>query len=111
VFTRHPVTDNPNNSVHAEIYVMNADGTGTPERLTFNVEEERAPVWSPDGARIAFMCRRGGNDFEICVMNPDGTEQLQLTNNTPFLDATPTWSSDGNKIFFHSNRTGRNQIL
>jgi Tol biopolymer transport system component len=108
-FTSHAVTDNQLNSVTAEIYVINADGTGGLWRLTNNVEEERAPAWSPDGARIVFMCRRGGPDFEICVMNADGTGQLQLTNNS-VLDATPTWSLDGTQIVFHRPVAGRFQL-
>jgi TolB protein len=99
-FTRHPVTDNPNNSALAEIYVLNADGTGQPLALTHNAEEERAATWSPDGTRIAYMCRHLGSDFEICLMNADGTAQTQLTFNT-VLDATPSWSPDGQKIAFH----------
>jgi TolB protein len=68
--------------------------------LTTNNQEERAPAWSPDGAKIAYMCRRGGNDFEICVMKADRTGDLQLTDNT-VLDASPKWSPDGQKILFH----------
>ncbi len=105
VFTSHAVTDNHTDSVTAEIYVINADGTGVPERLTNNVEEERAPAWSPDGTRILFMCRRGGSDFEICVMNRDGTGLMQLTDND-VPDLTPSWSPDGKKIVFH-RRVGR----
>jgi TolB protein len=108
-FTSHSVTDNQLNSITAEIYVINADGTGAPVRLTNNAEEERAPAWSPDGTRIVFMCRRGGPDFEICVMNSDGTGQVQLTNNT-VLDATPTWSPDGGQIVFHRPVAGRFQL-
>jgi TolB protein len=100
-FTSHDVNDNANNSTTAEIYVMNVDGTEK-QRLTFNTEEERGPNWSPDGTLIAFMCRRGGPDFEICVMNADGTGQTQLTSNS-FFDGGPTWSPDGQQIVF--NRT------
>ncbi len=110
LFTSHPVTDDPINSIHAEIYAMFADGTGAPERLTFNEEEERAVSWSPDGNRIVFMCRRGGSDFEICVMNADGSGQVQLTDNT-VLDATPTWSPDGQQIVFHRLVAGRFQLF
>jgi len=98
-FTSHSVTDNQQNSITAEIYTITPSGGGAPQRLTNNTEEERAPSWSPDGARICFMCRRGGNDFEICVMNADGTGQVQLTDNST-TDATPTWSPDGGKILF-----------
>jgi TolB protein len=100
-FTSHLVSDSQTDSKTAEIYVINPDGTGR-QQLTFNTEEERGPNWSPDGTRIAFMCRRGGPDFEICVMNADGTGQVQLTANT-FFEGTPTWSPDGELIVF--NRT------
>lgn len=110
LFTSHPVTDDPINSVHAEIYVMDADGSAPPERLTFNEEEERAPAWSPDGTEIVFMCRRGGSDFEICVMNADGSDQRQLTDNTG-IDATPTFSPDGQTILFQRLVSGRFQLF
>jgi TolB protein len=100
-FTSHPPSDNPINPIHAEIYVMNPDGTQL-TRLTFNNYEERAPSWSPDGSRIVFMARvgtRGGNGFEICVMNADGTNFAQLTDNAVF-EGTPTFSPDGQKIVF-----------
>lgn len=107
VFTSHTVLDNQTNSVTAEIYVMNADGTGR-VALTDNAEEERAPTWSPKGTRILYMCRKGSNaqgtpntTFELCVMNADGTGQTRLTTNT-VLDATPSWSPpDGEQIVFH----------
>jgi len=108
VFTSHLVTDNPINSITAEIYVIKPDGTGLTQ-LTFNTEEERSPAWSPDGTRIVFLCRRGGSDFEICVMNADGTGQLQLTDNT-VLDATATFSPDGQQIVFHRPVAGRPQL-
>ena len=83
----------------AEIWKMNADGTN-PERLTFNTLEERSPSWSPDGTKIAFMCRRSaGTPFEICVMNADGTGREFLTNNN-VPDLTVDWSPDGTQIVF-----------
>ena len=109
VFTSHAATDDPVNSATAEVYVIDADGTGSPVRLTNNTEEERAPAWSPDGKRIVFSCRRGGPDFEICVMNADGTGQVQLTeNNVP--DLTASWSPDGKRIVFHRRVGGRGQF-
>ena len=99
IFTSHPTTDSPTNSTHAEIYRLNADGTGL-IALTSNLEEERAPSWSPDGTKIVFMARHGGTDFEICTMDADGSNVAQLTNNS-VTDATPTFSPDGQKIVFH----------
>src|SRR5918994_1337699 len=100
VFTRHGVNDPHANSFTAEIYVMNADGSGL-TRLTFTDEEERGPAWSPDGSMITYACRKGSNaTFEICVMNADGSGQTRLTfNDTP--DLTPGYSLDGSQIVFH----------
>jgi TolB protein len=101
VFTSHPETDDPHFADHAEIYVMNADGTGR-VRLTANGAEERAPAWSPDGRQIIFSCRIEGPraDFEICVMNADGSDVRQLTFNT-VQDLTATWAPDGTQIVLH----------
>lgn len=103
VFTsRAVIADQPNatNNPSAEIYLIDASGTGKAVRLTNNTEEERAPAWSPDGTRILFVARRGGRDFELCVMNADGTGQVQLTDNTTG-DLTSSWSPDGRRIVFH----------
>jgi Tol biopolymer transport system component len=108
VFTSHPATDDPENSTHAEIYVMNPDGSGR-HQLTDNNFEERAPVWSPDGTRIVFMAF-DGSDFEICVMNADGSDFLQLTNNS-VPDLTPSWSPDGTRIAFHRPVAGGPEIF
>ena len=88
--------------------MINADGSGA--RLTFNSEEERAPAWSPDGSKIVFMCRYGGNDFEICVMNPDGSGLVQVTNNT-VQELSIRWSVDGQKFFFNRPVPVRNQLF
>ncbi len=61
----------------ANIYVMNADGTGT-KQLTTGTFQEDAPIFSPDGKQIAFS--RNG---EIWMMNADGTNQRQISNQKP----------------------------
>jgi TolB protein len=106
VFTSHPVTDLPNPSNQAEIYVMDPDGTDR-LRLSHNDYEERAPAWSPDGTRIVFSCRIGGGTttFELCVMNADGTGLVRLTDNA-VPDLTATWSPDGQQIVFHRRVAG-----
>jgi Tol biopolymer transport system component len=103
LWTFHDASDNPLNSPSKEVWVMNADGSGR-VNLTNNGFEERGPTWSPDGTRVAYMCRTNapggtGTDFEICVMNADGSEKKVLTSNT-VLDGTPSFSPDGSKIVF-----------
>jgi Tol biopolymer transport system component len=119
VFTAHPTTDNPNLSNQAEIYVMNPDGsdrlqlTGNNPDPRFDNIEERAPAWSPDGTRIAFSCRIGGDTvpnspFQICVINADGSDEQQLTSDPAprGQDLTASWSPDGQQIVFHKMAPG-----
>ena len=66
------------------------------------------PVFSPDGARIAFVTNRDGNT-EIYVMNRDGSNVRRLTNH-PAYESTPTWSPNGQQIAFTSDRSGKAQV-
>jgi Tol biopolymer transport system component len=82
-----------------DIWVMNADGSGKTQ-LTFNSAVDELPVWSPDGAKIAFGGTQDG-DYEVYTMNADGAGQTQLTFNS-ILDFGPAWSPDGATIAFQS---------
>ena len=57
---------------------MNADGSGQ-RNLTRNKAYDRDPAWSPDGRKLTFVSKRGG-EFEVYVMNADGSGQKKLTN-------------------------------
>jgi Tol biopolymer transport system component len=79
-------------NLFAELYVMNADGTGL-KRLTRNRGDDHAPSWSPDGRRIAFASDRNYPDtfnYELYSIRPDGSCLTWLTNGTPASDG-PAW--------------------
>jgi TolB protein len=91
-------------------YLARADG-GALQRLTDNRAEDRFPVWSPDGSRIAFVSDRGG-DEDVWVMRADGSGARVLTRDRAAggrpgpADGAPAWSPDGARIAFTSDRGG-----
>ena len=72
--------------------------------MTNNTEEERAPNWSHQGDRIAYVCQAGSPRFEICVTDVNGN-QTQVTDNA--LQTWPAWSPDDHRIFFNRPTPGR----
>lgn len=93
-----------------EIYVLAADGSGIPRRLTDDPARDYAPSVSPDGSRVVFVSARDssirvGNE-ELFVVEADGSEPpVQLTEHTAD-DFDPAWSPDGTRIAFSSLRDG-----
>src|SRR5262249_33126447 len=76
------------------LYVSRRDGAQK-RRLT-NVEAA-LPVWSPDGARIAYMTRTRGW-WEVYIVPAQGGE-AQLLLDTDHIDVRdPNWSADGKQI-------------
>lgn len=88
------------------IHIMNADGSNRVQ-LT-KTRAESSPIWSPDGAMVAFCSRRNGAN-DIYVIRPDGTDEKRLTFD-PAHDTSITWSPDASKIAFASKRDGSWQI-
>ena len=82
--------DNPCGSGY-DIWVVEANGSGTPTNLTNSVDDETHPAWSPDSTKITFASKpTPSGDFEIYVMNANGSGRVQLTNNTTG-DLFPSW--------------------
>jgi len=95
------------------IEIINSDGTGnvilTRRRcIGSTCYGDSAPVWSPDGTKLAFVATLPGGLKEIYSMNANGTGRTRLT--TTGGDTEPAWSPDGSKIAFTSTRDGKYEI-
>ena len=73
-----------------DIYVIDADGKNLINLTKDSPQTDKNPVWSPDGAMIAFVSYRDGN-AEIYMMGVDGSNPTNITNN-PADDLSPAWA-------------------
>lgn len=76
---------------------------GVAKRLTNTPNEETAPVFSPDGKRIAFS-RSNGNDWDVFIVQADGTGEPARVTMMPEDDFVTAWSPDGKEIIFETTR-------
>ena len=92
---------------NAEIYVMNADGSGS-TRLTNDPLSDGRPSFTPDAQTIVFHSSRTAGKQQIWSVNVDGTGLTQLTRDS--VNAAPTVSPDGQTIAYVSTRNKDSEI-
>jgi TolB protein len=92
---------------NAEIYVMNADGSGS-TRVTNDPLTDGRPSFTPDGQTIVFQSSRTAGKQQIWSVSVDGTGLTQLTRDS--VNASPTVSPDGQTIAYVSTRNKDSEI-
>jgi len=68
-------------------------------RLTFDDANDVAPIWSPDGERIAFQSSRSGAG-DIYVRQAGGGSAAEMLYSGNGIDSPEDWSPDGAYIAF-----------
>ena len=85
----------------ADLFILDI-ATGASTRLTTSARTEfvMAPVWSPDGSRIAYVTiLKGQEGVYVRPSNGQGTAELLFKNPGAFMNLSD-WSSDGRFLTF-----------
>ncbi|HSB14885.1 MAG TPA: hypothetical protein VLE22_10535, partial [Bryobacteraceae bacterium] len=86
----------------SDLWIVPADGSAKPRRLTFTKGSESGVAWSPDSRRIAFSAKREGDDVaQVYVLDLGGGEAIRMTSLETGAES-PRWSPDGKSILFNS---------
>ncbi len=92
-------------SYFAEIYIMNADGSGQ-KRLTEWPGYDGGPFFTPDGKRIVFRhFDDSGMLADVYTMNLDGSDRRRLTDFSA-MSWAPYFHPSNEYVIFVSNKLG-----
>ena len=96
---QHKIVYETNRDGNWELYLCNADGSGSVNLTNTKDVDELYPKPSPDGSKICFVADEGkgaGKVRNIYYMNADGTGRVKVATN----GREPCWSPDGTKIAY-----------
>ena len=88
----------------SDLWIVPADSSAKPRRLTFTKGAESGAAWSPDSRRLAFSARREGDEAaQIYVLDVASGGEAQRVTSLETGAASPRWRPDGGALLFTSN--------
>jgi TolB protein len=83
--------------------------TGERRQVSARAGINGAPVWSPDGKKLALTLGGSGGNPDIYVLELQSQNLTRITDD-PAIDTEAAWAPDGKSIYFTSDRAGGPQI-
>lgn len=83
--------------------------TGERRQVSARAGINGAPVWSPDGRKLALTLGGSSGDLDIYVLDLQSQSLTRITND-PAIDTEAAWAPDGKSLYFTSDRAGGPQI-
>jgi serine/threonine-protein kinase len=82
-------------------------------QLTFDPGDDRSPVWTPDGRRIAFASDRAKRStYSLYAVNADGTGEVTRLTDSPESQVPWSWQPSGEFLAFVAARaTGADLMI
>ena len=113
-YTAHP-TPRADDGSRSDIYIANADGSGTPHKLYENGGPDNGARWSPDGKWISFSSsdvKNGTLGFPgIFIIAAEGGTPRQITPNFDRSASPGVWSRDGATLYFSAVHRTTSQLF
>jgi dipeptidyl aminopeptidase/acylaminoacyl peptidase len=93
---------------NSDVWVINADGTGTLTKISDHDESDNQPRWSPDGKTIAFTGEVHERDHPKIWLAPatGGSASVLAANNLDLIPGQLEWSDDGKSLYFETGVKG-----
>jgi dipeptidyl aminopeptidase/acylaminoacyl peptidase len=93
---------------NSDVWVINADGTGTLTKISDHEESDNQPRWSPDSKSIAFTGEVHERDHPKIWLAPSsgGTASVPAANNLDLIPGQLEWSDDGKSLYFETGVKG-----
>ncbi len=94
----------------SNLYLINADGSGKPERLATSDYEQIPSSWATTTNTIAFLQRPQIGSYGIWVLPIEGERKPRLFLESRFSLTHPEFSPDGRWIAYVSNESGNREV-